>query len=114
MNLGRIIKLLDCDSIAEENDLNIEVQYAFASDLMSDILVNPRPGALLITGLINNQAIRTGKIAGSCAVVFVRNKKPNQGTIELAKDYKMPVLITGLSMFEVCGILSSHGIHGIS
>jgi hypothetical protein len=113
MKLTEIKEVLNCQSIHGTCDEDIQIKYAYASDLMSDVLVFPRPGALLITGLTNNQAVRTCKISASCAIIFVRNKKPNAGTIQLAKDYNIPILMTSLSMFETCGKLYSKGIKGV-
>ena len=113
MEIRKIKDLLKCELLTEALDTDINIQYAYASDLMSDILSSANPGALLLTGLTNVQAIRTCQIAGIKAVIFVRNKRPDTVTIELAKQCKIPTLVTGLSMFDASGILYSNGIKGI-
>lgn len=116
MKLGEIKEILHCQSISKLShvDLNIEIQHAYASDLMSDVLRLPRRGSLLLTGLTNSQVVRTCKVAASCAVIFVRGKNPTTDTVKLAGQHNIPILTTELCMFEACGILFANGIKGIS
>ena len=113
MTIKKITELLVTNYVSDFIDLSRNVEFAYASDLMSDILVIPSPGALLVTGLVNYQVIRTSKIAGIYPIVFVRGKKPDEGILDLSAKYKIPVLITELSMFETCGILFSNGIKAV-
>ncbi len=61
MKIQRIQELTDasivCGSEKREND----VQCAFASDLMSDVLTLDCGDVLLVTGLCNLQTIRTAR-----------------------------------------------------
>jgi hypothetical protein len=117
MRLSEIKTFLECQLIspnAIDPDGDIDIQCAYASDLMSDILVKVKPGSLLLTGLTNNQVVRTGKVAAVGAIIFVRGKKPNADTIKLAELYSIPLLITDISMFDVCGMLFVKGIKGVS
>jgi len=116
MRLSDIKKCLKCQLISPtlgKDVEDIEIEHAYASDLMSDILVAVKPGAILLTGLTNSQVIRTGKVALSSAILFVRKKTPNNDIIKLAQQYQIPILTTHLSMFEACGILYSNGIKGV-
>jgi hypothetical protein len=113
MRLAQVKAFLEGQMVFPETAPDIDIQYAYASDLMSDILVAVQRGALLLTGLTNNQVIRTGKIAAGGAIVFVRGKKPSTETIKLAEQYNIPIMTTELSMFDACGILFSNGIKGI-
>jgi hypothetical protein len=115
MKLSHIKEFLKCQLISSVDvDPDIDIQFAYASDLMSDILVAVKPGSLLLTGLTHNQVIRTSKVAATSAIVFVRDKKPNAETIELASQYNIPILATKLSMFDACGILFTNGVKGVS
>ena len=118
MRLSDIKNILHCRLVSPtinwDAESDIDIQFAYASDLMSDILVAVKPGALLLTGLTNNQVIRTSKIAASSAIVFVRGKKPTDQTVKLAEQYHIPVLTTDLSMFDACGILFSRGVKGVT
>lgn len=118
MTLFRIQELLNADIIVGHEARELEVKFAKASDLMSDVLAFSQPytdrNTLLITGLTNNQVVRTCEIAGVGAIVFVRGKHPPAETIELARQCKITLLTTALKMFEACGILYANGIAGVS
>ena len=108
MTILDIVKLLDCEIISGDQNLILSITKVYAGDLMSDILTRPNPGALLLSGLVSSQVARTSKIANLGAIVFVRGKKPTKETKRLAEQYKIPLLVTKLSMFEACGILFSN------
>jgi predicted transcriptional regulator len=110
VTLNKIIELLHCKILCGENNLGINIKSANASDLMSDVLALGEPHELLLTGLTNHHVIKTCHIAGICAVVFVKNKKPDTETVQYADKCNIPALSTDLSMFEACGILYANGI----
>ncbi len=116
MKLNTIRELLCAEVISKCSNPDIDIKFAKASDLMSDVLAfsQPftKPEALLITGLTNKQVVRTCDIAGVCAIVFVRGKNPSAETIKLAEECNITILTTELKMYEACGILYSNGISG--
>jgi hypothetical protein len=118
VTLDTIKKLLNAKILVGPRDSTIDIKFAKASDLMSDVLAFSQQcselDTILVTGLTNKQVVRTCEIAGVCVIVFVRGKNPPADTIELAHDSKIPLLITKLKMFEACGILYSNGIKGAS
>ena len=118
MTITQIIKLLNAEVISEQGADKLEIKFAKASDLMSDVLAFSKPvserDTLLITGLTNKQVVRTCEIAGVAAIVFVRGKNPSAETIELARQSSIPLLTTKLKMYEACGTLYSSGIKGAS
>ena len=107
MNLGKVAELLHAELLTQTVDFNYTVETIQASDLMSDVLTQGHEGALLITGLVNAQAIRTADVVDLGAIVFVRGKKPSAETIEMAQHSNIPLLATKLTMFETCGRLYS-------
>jgi predicted transcriptional regulator len=87
------------------DDLSAKVSEVGAADLLSDVLAMSKTGALLLTGLVSTQVIRTAVVADLCGVVFVRGKNPGAEILALAKESKIPVLGTALTMFEAAGRL---------
>jgi predicted transcriptional regulator len=81
---------------------------------MSDVLAFTKAGSLLLTGLTNPQVVRTAEMADIVAICFTRGKKPDEGTIRLAKSKGLPLLTTRLPMFESCGRLYKSGVVGCS
>ena len=118
MTLSRIQELLNANLIVGHGAHELDIKFAKASDLMSDVLAFSQPytdrNTLLITGLTNNQVVRTCEIAGVGAIIFVRGKHPPAETVELARRCQITLLTTAVKMFEACGILYAHGIAGVS
>jgi predicted transcriptional regulator len=110
MTLEEIQRLLKAEVIAGEEWINREIKCACGSDLMSDVLAFIKNSTLLVTGLANPQVIRTAEMADIIAIVFVRGKKPDFVTIEMAQEKGVPLLLTELTMFETCGILYKAGL----
>ncbi len=82
--------------------------------MMSDILAALSEDGILLTGLATVQVVNTALISGVQAIVFVRNKTPNPGVIETARQNDMPLLATPLSMFVSCGRLFEKGLTGLN
>jgi predicted transcriptional regulator len=114
MTLKEIKEILHAEVITGEKNLDIEVESAGGSDLMSDVLAFGKPGILLLTGLSNAQSVRTANIIDAKAIVYVRGKKPDKMGIELAKEKGIPLLSTQFMMYTACGLLFSHGLQGVS
>ncbi|MBN1755968.1 hypothetical protein JW877_07120 [bacterium] len=109
MTIEDIKKILKAETLTGEKLLDREVKRVCASDLMSDVLSFTLEDALLLTGLTNIQTIYTVEMADLLAVCFVRGKKPDERTIQLARTKNIPILTTNLSMFESCGLLFAEG-----
>ncbi len=114
MKLSEIKDLLGCEVLAGEESLSTEVQNVVASDGMSEILAFARSKELMITGLTNIQSIRTADIAGVAAVIYCRGKRPDGRVVEFARTKRIPILVTKMVMFDICGILYNKGLKGVS
>jgi predicted transcriptional regulator len=114
MTLYEIRDLFQCEVLAGEDDLFFDVHQVVVSDGMSEILAFAKSKELMITGLTNIQSIRTADIAGISAVVYCRGKYPDKKVIEFAKQKRIPVLVTKMVMFDICGILYQKGLKGVS
>jgi len=111
MKLETVKNLLQAEVLAGGDDLSREVNSACGSDLMSDVLAFVKDQALLLTGLVNGQVIRTAEMMDIKAVVFVRGKKPTEEIIELANEFGMVVMTTKLPLYPACGKLYSEGLY---
>ena len=72
MNIREIARILDARWICCEEDADGIVRYAFASDMMSDVLAHVGMDTMLLTGLINSQSVRTAEMLDVPCMVFVR------------------------------------------
>lgn len=112
MKISTIKELLDAKTICCEELLDRNVYSACGSDMMSDVLAYVKDQAVLLTGLVNSQVIRTADMMDMNCIVFVRSKMPTAEMIELAKESNIVVLATDKRMYEACGLLYSNGLHG--
>ena len=109
MKISTIRELLCAQVICGEEHMGDHVYSACGSDMMSDVLAYVKDQAVLLTGLMNTQVVRTAEMMDMHCVVFVRDKKPNPEIIELAKDSDIVVLASPKRMYEACGILYANG-----
>lgn len=114
MTLKEIKELLQAEVITGIDSLDLEIEFAGGSDLMSDVLAFGKPGILLLTGLSNAQSVRTANIIDAKAIVYVRGKKPDKMGIEEAREKGIPLLSTKYMMFTACGLLFCHGLPGVN
>ncbi len=110
MKIKEIANLIKGTVVSGIENLENSVDMDFASDLMSDVLTVKTDNLVLLTGLVNVQAIRTAEMSDISCVVFVRNKKVTDDMIRIAKENKITIIQSPFSMFKVSGILFSAGI----
>lgn len=115
MKVSKIVELINGKIITQNPD-NHDKEYlkAFACDLMSDCLAFVDDNnCILITGLINEQALRTAEILDIDCIVFARGKKLHDNMVNLAKINRMTLITTQYTLFEVSGILYQTGLKAL-
>jgi predicted transcriptional regulator len=112
VKLREIKEILDAEVVVGGDQLDKDVNTAFAADLMSDVLAFATAGSLLLTGITNPQVVRTAEVLDIAAIIMVRGKRPSQETVLLAQELKTPILSTKYIMFETSGRLHERGIVG--
>ena len=110
MKVKEIAMILDANILCGEDNLNLEFEYAFSSDLMSDVLTTQTDGMLLLTGLANVQTIRTAEMSDVQGVVIVRNKTVPQEMIDLACESGIVLIKCKSSMYKASGLLYQNGL----
>ena len=110
MKISTIRDLLEADVLCCEEYLDRDVYSACGSDMMSDVLAYVKDQAVLLTGLVNPQVIRTAEMMDMVCIVFVRSKSPSEEMIRLAKESDMVILKTNKRMYEACGRLYVGGL----
>jgi len=93
---------LKASVIEGNNKLTTVVENIYASDLMSDVLAFGKPNSVLLTGLATRQAVVSAHMAEFKGVVFVRGKKPKDGSEDFARENNLVLLSTHLDMYEAC------------
>lgn len=110
LNLEQIITIAKGEVLTKELNTDINIHGGCCADLMSDVLAYTRPRAVLITGLTNPQVVRTAQMADFRAIIFIRGKKPQPETIEVAIQENIPLISSPFGMFELSGKLHDAGL----
>lgn len=110
MKLQQLVDIIGGRVVCGNALLDREVEYAFASDLMSDVLTVQNDNMILITGLSNLQAIRTAEMSDIGVVVFVRNKPVSEEMVRLGNENGMVLIECPKSMFNASGLLFANGL----
>jgi predicted transcriptional regulator len=112
MTVRQIAEVLEAKVALGEDQFDLEVSAACGADLMSDVMAFVKEKVVLLTGLVNPQAIRTADLMDIRVVVFVRGKSPTSDIVEMARENGMVLLSTKYSMFLSCGRLYEAGLRG--
>ena len=114
MKIREIQTLLSANVLTCADRLDTDVHSACGSDMMSDVLAYVKDQAVLLTGLVNMQVVRTAEMMDMVCIVFVRSKKPTDEILALAEQNGLVILTTDLRMYDACGILYAGGLQGIN
>ena len=112
MKISKMKKLLEAEVLCSEENIEKHVYSACGCDLMSDVLAYVKDQAVLLTGLVNPQVIRTAEMMDMICVVFVRSKTPTDEMLALAKESGIVIMKTDKRLYEACGLLYSSGLVG--
>lgn len=112
MKIPEIAQLIKAEICTKNHDPDTEIISACSADLMSDVMAFSKSNALLLTGLVNPQVIRTAEMMDIKAVVFVRGKKPLESMINMAEGKGIALLATDYPLFVASGKLYKNGIRG--
>jgi predicted transcriptional regulator len=110
MTVEKIAEILEAEVYTGQEQLGLEVQAACGADLMSDVMAFVKDRVVLLTGLMNPQALRTADLLDIKVIVFVRGKKPPSEIVDMGKKMDMITMTTKYSMFLACGKLYEAGL----
>ena len=110
MKILELCKIMDAKIVTENVNTAISCDYAFASDLMSDVLCLTSDKVALITGLCNIQTVRTADMADFNLIILARGKKANIEMVNLANENDIIICETGYSVYKTSGLLFSNGL----
>ena len=74
MKISQIQELLEAEVLCGGDQLDKEVFSACGSDMMSDVLAYVKDQAVLLTGLVNPQVVRTAEMMDMVCIVRRRKR----------------------------------------
>ena len=110
MTIREIAERIEATVYAEPDQLDIDLQGAFGSDMMSDVLAFAADRDVLLTGLLNSQIVRTAHMLDMSCIIIVRGKKATEEIKTLAAENHIALLETKLTMYETSGRLYEGGL----
>jgi len=112
MKLKEVIDQLELKVAGAGENLDKEVAGGFASDLLSDVMANSREGDIWVTLQVHPNIIAVATLKDLAGIVIVQGKKPEEQTVEKAKQEGVPLMVSELQTFELVGRLYSLGVSG--
>jgi len=113
MKVGELAKVLESKVLCGDTQLDKEIDYAFSSDLMSDLLTIEKESVILLTGLSNIQTIRAAEMQMIDAIVIARGKTPTDEMIRLAEENNMVLMQYNGTLFSASGLLYNAGLRSV-
>jgi len=112
MTLAEVARKLELECVTTGPPLDREIEGAHVSDLLSDVLANAKAGYVWITLQVHPNIVAVASMKELCGVIMASGRSPDPETIEKAETEGVPILVGGLSGFELAGRLYELGIRG--
>lgn len=107
-NLKKLIDDLGLTCVANENQLDREVNSAYVSDLLSDVMGKAQPQMLWVTSQIHKNIVAVASLIELSAIVIVNERKPDEEMLKLAQEEGVVVLTSDNPAFETAGLLYNY------
>lgn len=111
MTFSKILEIINGKKLWDFEERKYSV--AGATDMLSELLAFGKDEMVLITGLCTPQMVNTADIVGVGAIIIVRGKDVPRVTVNAAKEMGIPLVVTDLTMYTVCGRLFCTGLNDI-
>lgn len=105
MKVSDVVKELNLKVFCGENELETEVNGAYVSDLLSDVMGNASEGQLWITLQTHQNVMAIASLKELAAVILVKGFEPDEDTIQHSIEEGIPVLGSDMGTFELSGKL---------
>jgi len=114
VKLSEIAERLDLKNLTPESDpaQSTDVTAGHVCDLLSDVLANAPPGAVLVTIQVHLNVIAVCVHAGLSAVIFAAGMIPDDSVRQKAVEEGLTLYSTKESTFDIVGKLYSLGLRG--
>ena len=112
MKLGQIVEKLHLETRVAVDALDNEVNNGYVSDLLSDVLANAEKGNLWITLQIHPNIVAIAGMKELAGIVIINAREPEEETISKAEQEHLPIMVSSMSAFELCGKLYALGLSG--
>jgi predicted transcriptional regulator len=100
-----IVNKLNLTVFSGKDGLNKEVNNAYVSDLLSDVMGNAEKDSIWITLQTHKNIMAIASLKELSAVILVKGLKPAEDTAQQSNTEGIPILGTDKNTFEIAGEL---------
>jgi hypothetical protein len=114
MKLSELADQLELQSLTPDlaPAYGADVAWAFASDLLSDVLANAPAGGVLVTVQAHMNVLAVAVHAEMAAVIFASGRVPDDAMLRKAVEEGMPLFGSKAATFDLVGRLYQLGLRG--
>lgn len=110
MKLKEIIDSLSLKVLTPSADFGREVNGAYVSDMLSDVMGNSKEGYLWITIQVHLNIIAVASLKNLSGIILVNSRQPAEETLKKATEENVVVMSTSMPAFDLVGMLYSLGL----
>ncbi|VBB45813.1 conserved hypothetical protein [uncultured Paludibacter sp.] len=108
ITLKQLIDDLQFKCLTQQNKLGMEVNSAYVSDLLSDVMGKAQPDMLWITSQVHKNIVAVASLKELSAIVVVNERQVEDEVIEHANEEGVTIIISGKPMFETAGLVYNY------
>jgi len=105
MKVSDLVKALNLKVVSGEKGLEREVNGAYVSDLLSDVMGHAKENEVWITLQVHQNVMAIASLKDLAAVILVKGFQPNENTVRHSNEEQIPILSTEDATFDVSGKL---------
>jgi predicted transcriptional regulator len=108
MTLAELSQKLDLKPLTDVQDK--EVEGAYVSDMVSDVMAGAKPGGLWITTQTHKNVVAAANLVDIAAVVVTSGRAVTDEVVEMANRADLTILSTDLDTYTLVGRLHEAGV----
>lgn len=112
MKLEEIVKALDLSVKSGAENLDVDVAWGFATDMLSDVMGHAEEESLWITIQKHQNIVAVAVMKSLAAIILTGGREPDEDTLEKAEREGVVILGTEQESFNLVGKLYEMGIRG--
>jgi predicted transcriptional regulator len=105
MTVYEVAELLDLTIISGQEGVVKNVEGAYVSDLLSDVMGNASEGQIWITLQTHKNIMAIASLKDLAAVIIVKGLQPSPDCELQSNNENIPILTTELETFDIAGKL---------
>ncbi|UCF09838.1 MAG: serine kinase [Candidatus Bipolaricaulota bacterium] len=112
MKLAELVEKLELDVRTGAESLDVDVTNGYASDLLSDVMARANEGDVWITLQTHQNIVAVAVMKSLAGIILVNGREPEEAAVDKATAEAIPIMVSGLSTFDLVGKLFELGIKG--